>query len=370
MRIIENYFYFHFKKTKNLCNLINLENSSNWDILEDKIIELLNDDIHSLLNIVLKNKNLINKIINLYCLTDKINEQTILKFINSILLDINYDKDEFEKLLLSIFHDSFFTNNNAKFLLSKLIYTDDDFINSITLNQLLSDIENLSFYEIINKYKILRNSNIYIFINFYKNIIGSKKIFPEEYIENQFNNIVKPNLVYLRNSLVIIKNIIEFFSNSKLYKNYISKIVDAIVTKDNLDIFYNSIKNYNISNNCLSFINNYLNNKGLNILFLINTDRTKFWKEYFPFIEKVDTYNFNNKIGYAIYFKEIVVVEFDPIGAIFFYKIESFANVTKNNIYYEEQLKNKRYYITKVNHNYGWQYKVRNILDEYNIKLI
>jgi len=375
MTINENYFYFNFKKTKSICNLLNIENNfNNLDIIEDNIIELLKEDEELLLNLCLKNKNIVFKIINIYCFnSDKIDDNIMINFMNYILSNIEFDKIELEILILSIYQNSFFSNKNAEYLLNNFFYKDSNsFVNiknSYILDNILNEIEILSFSEIIQKYNIIKNTSIYLFINFYKNILESNDNFKEEFFENNFNDIIKPYLIYIINNQHIIKKIIEFFSISKEYKNYISKILYIIITKNSSKDFFYNIKNYKIKEDCLTFIINYLNGKGINFLFKHDSARTRFWNKYFAFIEDIVEYKFKNKLCYIIYFKDIVIVEFDPVGSIYFYKKEDFSKILTNPIKYEEQLRNERLYIYKINHISGWQYDVINILKSFNISL-
>lgn len=371
MTITENYFYFNFKKSKSICNLLNIENSSDLDILEDKIIQLLKEDIFSLLNLCLKNKNIIFNIILIFCnKEEKIEKTLILNFLNKILLEDKINKKEIENFLLKIYQDRFFTDVKANFLLTNLFYENNISKNEYKISDFMSDIELLSLKEIIGKYNILEKTNIYYFLENYKNIIESDKIIYEELMKTIFDNSIKPNLIYLKNSKIIYRKIIEFFSNSKDYKIYLSKILDVIVDKDYILNFTKDILQYKIPKYCQDFIIFYTKNKGYDILFSNNGDREKFWKDYFVYIEKVDRYEFHNLTCYAIYFNYIVVIEFNPIGSIFFYRRDDFENITKKGIYFEYQLKIKRLYLHKINHTSGWQIKVREILKFYDIKII
>jgi len=357
-----DYFYYDFKLTKKLCNALAIEYDVSLENNEDKIIEFLEFNTEELVKISAKNNDIIKYIIQLYSNSNnKIKTKSLENFLNIIKSnEPNLEKIvEFESF--KIFHDSFFTNHKASNIFYRYLEKYPNFSHNIE-QDFQEDLESLDFDLFIEKYKIIKGSNLYAFLKIYKTLFSVKDC-KEDDLKIFFDNQVKTNLPFLKYYVSILANLIIIFGNSENYKNYITTIIEYVEDDKKEQILDKIIKTNLITNSNLEFITKSFKKGNLIAFFKEKNDRTKFWSEYLKYIEDIEILNFKkSKIVYIIYFKNIVFVEFYPVGSAYIYSKEDFKLIKNRKIYYIEQLKEYNRAKVVLKHNNGWQTKFRNYL--------
>ncbi len=370
--ISSKFFYFNFKNTKNICYSIYFKYKGNSEKDKNLLINLLSNEQQELFDLIKENKNIIKYLIDIYCSTNEIDFKLLDDFLKKLLENNLYQRKLIIYHSLKIFQNSYFHNNNSKNLIlsftkNKLFF--ENYFNLIK-NNFEKDLNNLYFINdnIIKKYFIIGNTALYDFIIRYKFFLNPNSKINKDNYEEFFKTNINPNLLYIKQYEKLMFNLIKIFSKSLDYEKYIESLLATNFYINDIINFNSHVTNSELSNDVKTFIKKYLDSGYIIKFFGENNERTNFWKNYKEKISNVEIINFNSSLkAYIIYLKDIVAVEFYPVGSLLFYKTSNIYILKKRPIIFPEQLRVKNLTIKTIRHSGSWQYNVEYFLSKSGI---